>query len=144
MGIVQQLDQWSQAHQPKWLVVLRVALGILLLFKGISFISHADELEAMITNSRFRSGTAFLTSYITFAHLLGGVLIIIGLLTRLAVLAQIPILIGAVFFINARNGVFSLPSEFALSLLVLFMLIFFLIEGGGPFSVDKFIKTHLL
>ncbi len=144
MGIVQQLDQWSQAHQPKWLVVLRVALGILLLFKGISFISHADQLETMITNSRFKGGATFLTSYITFAHLLGGVFIIVGLLTRLAVLAQIPILLGAVFFINARNGVFSLQSEFALSLLVLLLLIFFLVEGGGPFSLDKFIKTHLL
>jgi uncharacterized membrane protein YphA (DoxX/SURF4 family) len=144
MGIVQQLDQWSKAHQPKWLVVLRVALGILLLVKGISFISHADQLEAMIANSRFRSGTAFLTSYVTFAHLLGGVLIIVGLLTRIAVIAQIPVLLGAVFFINARSGIFSLQSEFGLSLLVLLLLIFFLVEGGGPFSLDKFIKTHLL
>jgi uncharacterized membrane protein YphA (DoxX/SURF4 family) len=98
----------------------------------------------MIANSRFRSGTAFLTSYVTFAHLLGGVLIIVGLLTRIAVIAQIPVLLGAVFFINARSGIFSLQSEFGLSLLVLLLLIFFLVEGGGPFSLDKFIKTHLL
>ena len=144
MGIIQQLDRWSQAHQPKWLVVLRVTLGILLLVKGISFISNASQLTELIKNSGFRGGAAFLTSYITFAHLLGGVLIILGLLTRIAVIAQIPILLGAVIFFNAKNGIFAVGSEFGLSLLVLCMLIFFLVEGGGPFSMDKFLKSHLL
>ena len=40
--------------------------------------------------------------YVVVAHLLGGFLIAIGLLTRVAVVSQIPVLLGAVFIVNAR------------------------------------------
>lgn len=143
MGFLQRMQQWSQAHQPKWLVILRAALGLLLLFKGISFISHANGLTNIISNSEFKEGAVFLTSYITLAHLLGGAFIILGLLTRWMVAIQIPILIGAVFFINASN-IFAVQSEFALSVVVLLLLLFFFFEGGGPYSMDRYIKTHLL
>jgi putative oxidoreductase len=38
----------------------------------------------------------FQVHYIASAHFLGGILIVFGLLTRWAILAQLPILIGAV------------------------------------------------
>jgi len=143
MGLVQRIDQWNQTHQPRWLVVIRVVLGVVLLVKGIFFISHADELSSIIVSSRFRGMATFLIAYITFSHLFCGAFIILGLLTRWVVLLQIPILIAAVIF-NVQNGLFAFGSEFWLSLIVLILLFFFLFEGGGPYSMDRYLKKYLL
>ena len=143
MGLVQRIDQWSQAHQPAWLVVIRVALGVILLAKGIFFISHAEELTTIIANSRFSGMVTFLVAFITFSHLFCGAFIVLGLLTRWVVLLQIPILIAAVIF-NASNIGITLGSELWLSIVVLILLLFFLVEGGGPYSMDKYLKKYLL
>ena len=143
MGFVQRIDQWSQAHQPAWLVVIRVVLGVILLAKGIFFISHAEELTSIIANSRFSGMVTFLVAFITFSHLFCGAFIILGLLTRWVVALQIPILIAAVVF-NASHANFSSGSEFWLSVVVLILLLYFLLEGGGPYSMDNYLKKYLL
>src|SRR5438128_2613583 len=130
MGMLHQIDEWSTSHHPRWLVLLRIGLGICLFIKGISFISNTAALERLLAGSRLNF--PWLAHLITWAHLFGGFMIIIGLFTRLAALIQIPILLGAVILVNAKAGVFAAESEFPLSLVVLLMLIFFLIEGSGP------------
>jgi putative oxidoreductase len=144
MGIVHRLNRMAHANHHLVFLMLRIALGLLLLFKGISFLSNAEALESLIRNSRFKAGTTFLVTYITFAHLFGGTFIIIGLLTRWVVLLQIPILLGAVIFFSRPSDVFSIGSEFWLSLLVLLLLLFFAFEGGGLISMDRFRKKNLL
>jgi hypothetical protein len=54
-------------------------------------------------------------------------------ITRIAILFQIPILIGAVIFVNLPKGFFAVNSELGFSVLVLFLLVFFLFYGSGPF-----------
>ena len=151
MGIVQRFQDWSH-HTREDLTanredltstVLRVFLGLILLGKGIVFLSNADELRSLILESRFRAGTAFLVSYVTFAHLFGGVFIIIGLFTRIVVLLQVPILIGALFFIlPAQHMLWN--GEFFLSVLVMLLLIYTLIVGPGEVSMDDYLKKYLL
>ena len=142
MGMLHRLEQWSTTHHPRWLVFLRVVLGAALFFKGISFISNTLVLETMLAESSLSVSPLWLVLLITWIHLLGGFLIIIGLLTRWAVLLQIPILLGAVIFINAPKGIFAAESEFAFSLIVLLLLIFFLVEGGGPLSLDNYFHKN--
>ena len=121
---------------------LRVALGIALFLKGISFLSDTIALETILIESSISISPAWLILLITWVHLLGGFLIIIGLLTRWAILPQIPILLGAIIFINAPKGIFAAESEFAFSLVVLIMLLFFFAEGGGPMSLDDYFRKH--
>ncbi|QNA46114.1 DoxX family protein [Lacibacter sediminis] len=135
MGMLHQLQQWSITHHPKWLVILRVALGFSLILKGISFISNNILLQDILLKSNL-SSQGWLSTAIPWLHLLGGALIVVGLFTRWAVLMQVPILIGAIFFVNAKQGVFSGQSELGLSLVILALLIFFFAEGGGPLSLD--------
>jgi uncharacterized membrane protein YphA (DoxX/SURF4 family) len=141
MGTLQQIHQWSLTHHPRWLVVLRVALGICLFFKGIFFLVNTATLEELVKGSLVANRTDWLVIFITWSHLLGGFLIIIGLLTRWAALLNIPILMGAIIFINTQRdafGSFELPFAF----IVLMLLIFFLVEGGGPISLDNFFSKH--
>lgn len=144
MAIFQQVDNLKERHHVTWLAVLRMALGVALAVKGIAFLGNISELEAMINASRFKDGAVWLSTYIAYAHLLGGVLIFLGLLTRLAILFQLPILLGAVFFINAPNSMFALQSEFFPSLITLILLLFFFIEGAGAYSLDGYIRKHQL
>ena len=141
MGTLQQINRWSLTHHPRWLVVVRVLLGLCLFAKGISFLANTSSLEELVRGSLVANRADWIVIGITWAHLLGGFLIIIGLLTRWAVVLQIPILMGAIIFINTRResfGSFELP--FALILLLLLM--FFLVEGGGPLSLDNFFSKH--
>jgi len=141
MTILHQLDKWSTTH-PRLLLLLRAALGIALVSKGISFISDMISLKALLESS-FGFLPDWIALVITWIHLLCGFLITIGLFTRLSALIQIPILIGAVI-INLSMGIFTPGSELVFSLLVLVLLVFFLFEGGGELSVEDYIKKHLI
>lgn len=141
MGMIHELNRWSDLHHPRWLVVLRAVLGLSLLFKGISFISNTVALQAILTESRLPSDP-WLSYAIAWVHLFGGILIIAGLFTRWAVLAQIPVLLGAVVFVNTNRGVFAAESEFGLSLIILLLLMFFFVEGSGPVSLDHFFAKN--
>ena len=142
MNLLHQIDGWSVKHHPKWLVALRAALGFVLFIKGISFIKNSTLLPQLIGKSAIAEQTQWLSDFIPWAHLFGGCLIIIGLFTRLAVLLQIPILIGAVFFINANRGIFAGDSDLLFSIIILLLLIFFLVEGSGPFSLDNYFRKR--
>ena len=142
MGILHNLEKWSASHHPRWLVLLRVALGICLFLKGISFLSDTVSLEALLIETNMTVTGPALPIIITWLHLLCGFLITIGLFTRWTAMLMIPILTGAVFFVNTQRGIFAAESEFGFSLIVLLMLIFFFIEGGGPLSLDDYFKKN--
>ncbi|TXJ29776.1 MAG: DoxX family protein [Chitinophagaceae bacterium] len=142
MGMLHQIDHWSATHHPRWLVVLRVVLGLCLIIKGIAFMNNTVILESLISSSQVSNTVSWLPLVITWLHLLCGCFIITGLLTRISCLIMIPILTGAVFFVNAPKGIFAADSEFGYSLAVLLLLIFFFIEGGGPISLDNYFRKR--
>lgn len=140
MNIAQQINQWSLTHHPKWLVVLRVALGLFLFRKGILFIYNEEQLQLLLQYSSITTGAKIVSWYIMIVHLLGGILIIAGLFTRFMCLLQIPILIGAVFFVNMKSSVLASGTELEFSIIVLLLLLVFFIEGGGPLSLDNYFR----
>ena len=101
---------------------------------------NATILERFIEYNPVFSKAWWLPIAITWAHMLGGVLIIVGLLTRYAVMLQIPILLGAVIFLT-KNSVLGSGAELAFTVLILLLLIFFLVEGGGPLSLDNHFRN---
>lgn len=140
--MLQQLEKWSTTHHPRWLVFLRVILGICLTLKGISFMNDSVSLESMLAETRMGATNGWLPIVITWLHLLGGFFIIVGLFTRLSTLLLIPVLLGAVLFINLPRGIFAPGSEFGFSLAILLLLIVFFIEGGGPLSLDDYFRRN--
>lgn len=137
---IHQIDHWAKAHHPIWIDFLRIGLGIFILAKGIMFVQNTAAIHTILQNSEFPWVSIGLAHYVAFAHLVGGLLIAIGLITRVAILFQIPILLGAVFYVNAERGFYTENSELWVSLIVLALLVFFLIFGSGKFSVDHLIK----
>ncbi|MDQ3845156.1 MAG: DoxX family protein [Bacteroidota bacterium] len=144
MSIATRFHRWNHNHPSYLQLFARIILGGILLVKGLFFISHAEQLRELILTSRFAAGVGFLAAYVIFAHLFGGVFIIVGLLTRLAVILQIPVLLGAIFFILPAQGMNDFGFELIISLVVLGLMIYVLKKGSGEISMDDYLKEHLL
>lgn len=144
MNIIQSIERWGEAHHPKWVDLIRAVLGFFLFLKGIDFINNMEVLTAMMAKSDFLGSLSLglLAHYIVLSHLVGGAMIAAGLLTRLACLVQIPILFGAVFLVNSSAGILAPYSALWISVVVLFLLIYFLISGSGPLSVDEWMRKQ--
>jgi uncharacterized membrane protein YphA (DoxX/SURF4 family) len=142
MNTLRQIQAWSITHHPRWLVVLRVGLGVCLFAKGITFMSNTVLMDQFMSSSPYAGNVGWLAILITWANLLGGVMLTVGLLTRLVALLQVPILAGAIVFINTQKSGFAAQSELGLAVLVLLLLIFFLVEGSGPLSLDQYFRRN--
>lgn len=144
MTILQKVEHWGDLHHAKWLDIIRIALGILIFSKGIAVVSNTAALQALLLQNNVFGFSGLMASAATHTigcvHLVGGILIAIGLLTRFAAVVQIPILLCAVFFVNLSQGFSMLNSELWLSVIVLLLLILFWVIGSGPYSVDQAIK----
>ena len=141
MNLVQRVEHWGDTHHPQWLDIVRIALGAFLCYKGVEFLYNMGSMLSLLTNKMaFGSFSSMLMSnYIAFAHILGGILLILGVLTRFACLIQIPILLGAIFFVNlSPTNLYRPFSELLLSVAVLLLLILFLVVGNGTLSFLKF------
>lgn len=140
MNYLQKLEHWGDMHHPKYIDLLRILFGIFLCFKGVEFARNTDELNLMTGQVPFGPFmTVIVGHYVVFAHIFGGTLIALGLLTRIACLVQIPIVIGAMIFVNW--SLMEPFSQFFLSLLVLVLLLYFYVVGNGPWSLDHAIDT---
>ena len=136
MNILQRIEHWGDSHHPKWLDIIRITLGIFLCYKGVDFLMDTGVLIGLMSKGQsFDSFIIVMLAHIVpFVHILGGVLLVLGLFTRFACLIQIPILIGAIIFIQAANSVSLTYAPFFVTLIVLLLLIYFLIVGNGPWA----------
>src|SRR5262245_62183233 len=108
MSVITEVEKWGNNHRPGFLDIFRIALGVVLTYKGLYFITHMDELEMTATGVNVYFAGATLAHYVIFAHILGGPMIAFGLFTRIVCLIQLPILIGAVFMVNYLKRFFSI------------------------------------
>ena len=137
MKILEKIKFWGNHHQPKWLGFLRIALGLILIWKGIEFILNLDVLAAFLRDSGLTDKIGISVSITLIAHLIialhliGGICIAFGIRTRLFCLLNLPVLIGAVFFVNLRQNMLKPYAELSVSIFVLLLIICFLIEGNG-------------
>ena len=120
--------------------LLRIYLGIGLFIRGVVFISNSGAFMELVGGTQSTWLTSIvLIHYVALSHLVGGVMIAIGLFTRAAALVQIPVLAGAVFFIHVQGGLIGSAQSLEFSALVLFLLVLLFLWGSGRLSVDRHI-----
>ena len=83
-------------------------LGAIFIAHGYYFydVVTSDALSAMITKRLGLPLGDFVTSYIFLAHFAGGVMLILGVFSRMAAMANLPIMIGAVLLFHLDQGFF--------------------------------------
>lgn len=124
---------WFEQNKSYAYALMRIFVGGALFIRGLLFISDPHNLTQLAGSEKY----FWMYSYIAIVHLIGGLLLMLGLFTRLAALIQIPILIGAVFFVHLSQGFITSGQSLELSVMVLFLLIVFFLFGSGVLSIDN-------
>jgi uncharacterized membrane protein YphA (DoxX/SURF4 family) len=129
---------WFEAHRDVGFDLMRIYLGIGLFIRGLFFVSDQGYLAELLGRSgQMPFVQTFMLHYIPVAHLGGGLLLALGLLTRVSALFQLPILFGAVFVIHRKEGLFAHGQNVEFTALVLFLLLLLAVYGSGRLSVDR-------
>lgn len=136
---MQKFIAWAESRRDLWLDLVRIYLGLGLLARGLLLITNSS--TGYMVDMLQRSGQSWLTTgimlhYVMLAHFVGGLLLTIGFLTRIAALVQIPILAGAVFIVHRNDGLFAMGQSLEFSALVLFLLGVISVSGAGKLSLD--------
>jgi putative oxidoreductase len=139
MNNVKSLNKWANRHSYLPLDLFRMAFGVFLFMKGVHFVTNIQYLVDLISPIDRIGGGMFLLHYIAPAHMIGGILIFFGLLTRWAIIGQLPILLGAVV-INFMGDMHQ--QNLLVAILALAVCVFFLIYGSGKNSADYFFKME--
>ncbi|WP_299431830.1 DoxX family protein [uncultured Aquimarina sp.] len=139
MPTIKSLNKWANAHTYYPLDLLRIALGVFLFLKGINFISNSQILVDLLKPFQNLAGGMIVIHYVAPAHLMGGILIAFGLLTRWSVAAQLPLLIGAIIinFVGEMN-----VANLVIASVVFLLCVFFMFYGSGKHSVDYYLKME--
>jgi len=142
------------AGLPPWgAALLRVMLGVIYVAHG--YYAYAVVTVPELAGYVVRMNYPLLISellgwYLVIAHLLGGGLMVVGLWTRAATIAQLPIMFSAVFFLHWSQGFFMrgmtidtpqgqrvIAAGYEFSLLVLVATISLVLLGPGAAAVDS-------
>ena len=144
MPTLKPYQSWLNTHPGVMLLMdfIRIYLGIALFLKGVYFMQHREELLRLMDSAgSWWFAPAAVAHYIIPAHLFGGVMLALGLLTRIAAAAQLPILLGAVFYVHLPR-LSGLQFEggqrqnIELAALVLFLTVLVFLHGSGRLSLD--------
>jgi uncharacterized membrane protein YphA (DoxX/SURF4 family) len=142
MHILEKIERWGETHHPWWVDVFRGALGVILIIKGIHILSSAMTILSNVENHDIIYASFILIHFIAIAHISGGVLIALGLMTRFAIMIQFPIILCALIIVNFPGKLNFAETENELILLVLLLIFFILVEGSGKHSIDRYMKKH--
>ena len=79
------------------------------------------------------------TWYLILAHGLGGVCLVLGLFTRWAALANVPVMLGAVVFVHLKNGFWahSKPPGYEYALVLVVVSLAVAMIGGGALALRR-------
>ncbi len=139
METVKNLNKWANAHTYFSLDILRIIVGVFLFTKGVSFITNTEYYTQLVEPIKNIGGGMLFVHYIISAHMVGGIMIVFGLLTRWAIASQLPILLAAflINFIGEMN-----VGNLILSFLLFAICTFFLFYGSGKHSADYYFKMQ--
>jgi putative oxidoreductase len=139
-------DSWARhwldaLEQPATgFALLRIYLGIGLMVRGMLFVANPAVIQRVLEDAQGWPLPYLGDHLIAGVHLVGGALLALGYRTRAAAALQIPVLLGAAFLVHFREGLFTSSQSLEFSLLVLVMLVLYALFGGGPLSLDQYLR----
>lgn len=122
--------------------VVRIYLGVGLMVRGALFIGRPEVLLEFLKRTDSWFVPLAISQYVVAAHLCGGILLALGLGTRVAAALQVPPLIGAVLLVHMGEGLLSAGQSLEFAALVLAMLTAFSVFGSGRLSLDYWLARR--
>ena len=123
--------------QPFGLLVLRVVLGVTMAAHGWMKVDGGmPAFKGFLVTIGIPGWMGYLAAY---GELIGGILLVIGLLTRFAGLTILIIMVVAIVKVTWRNGLIG-PQGFELPLALGTMAFTVMLFGAGPISLESAIS----
>ena len=127
--------------------ILRIALGGVLIPHGMqklfgAFGGMGYTANAALFNKLGYAPGAFWGTLVGCTEFIGGILLVIGLFTRFAAAAVVIFMLTAIHFTSAK-GFFWSAGGMEYPILIGVCALFFLIRGGGVWSLDRAIGREL-
>lgn len=121
--------------------LLRIGVGVILIVHGAMKMSDPGQTAENFAGMGIPIPE--LVTYLAIAgELLGGIGLLLGLLTRIAALGPVFTMIGAIAFVHAGNGLLAENGGWEYPLTLLLVSAHFVFRGAGPFSVDHLIRKR--
>lgn len=135
------LRKWLATDKAPTTLLIRLLVGGVFLSEGIQKFLFAEAQGA----GRFKKigipYAQFFGPFVGLTEMVCGVLILLGLLTRLATLPLIIVILVAIYTTKLplldNGGLWKLLHESRTDVAMLLCGVFLLIRGGGAYSVDK-------
>lgn len=131
----------NQTDNSSTTIIIRLMVGAVFLSEGIQKFLFADKLGAGRFAKIGLPNPEFLGTFVGSFEIICGVLILIGLLTRLVAIPTLVIMLVAVSVTKAQlfidNGFWSMIHDSRTDWAMLLGSIFLIIKGGGNWSVDR-------
>jgi putative oxidoreductase len=130
-----------QRFSPCVEAALRIALGAILIPHGCQKLfgwfggAGLERFATIFANIGYKPGL-FWVIVVGLTEALGGLLLVLGLFTRVAALAVFIFMLNAIYVTSAK-GFFWTAGGFEYSLLIGFVALYFLIRGAGGCSLDR-------
>ena len=138
MQRLNEILHWLEVRRDLAYSLIRIYLGIALFVRGWLLLADPSAITELVGAQE----VYWWYAYIIGAHLLGGLLLALGFLTRWAALCQLPILLGAVFFIHAEQGLMTVGQSLEVASLVLVLLFVYVLFGSGAFALDTYLARE--
>ena len=139
MNDIKKWNKWANVHSYFIIDLLRVMTGVFMLYKGFSFMSNPNYYDYFANELSFFGGGILLIHIVVSLNVIGGIMIIVGFLTRWVIFIQLPIVIGAATLNITGKMQFQ---NFAISIFILSVFVFFAFFGSGKHSADYYFKMH--
>ncbi len=130
------------ATSPVWMTIpVRLGLGVIFAAHGAQIVLGSFNGPGLSKFTSFPAPFPFMRpawlwmGAAAFAELLGGILVILGLLTRVGAFLLFCTMLTAVIGVHWKFGLF-LPEGFEYAMALLAMSLALLISGGGMASID--------
>jgi len=126
-------DAFFTVWRPRILSLLRIMAGLLFLEHGLAKLTGFPV-----------PGPAEMSSLLVVAGIIeavGGLLLTIGLFTRVAAFVSSGEMAVAYFMVHAPQGFFPIGNRGDGAILYCFIFLYLALAGGGPWSVDGYRKA---
>src|SRR4051812_24471735 len=121
------IDLKTNSARSIWMSLIRIVLGILLIWKGLLFIRDTSELHMAIQRTGIGEYAGFLdviAAVVSILTLVSAIFLIVGLFTRITSYIQMAIIILGIVFIYL-TGIERNSFEMVSTIIILSLLAFF-------------------
>jgi uncharacterized membrane protein YphA (DoxX/SURF4 family) len=135
----EKIDTWAEQKKMYPIDAIRILFGIFLIWKGYQFGEKPETIPVVM--GRFSFIEVFLIVYLVIVQIAAGILIMVGLITRTAIICMLPIMIGAAVYSSRATTVLPYTGT-TWAFICLLLSMAYLAYGSGVFSCDLYFRKH--